>query len=80
MYREVQLLQLIVTFQYAIYNDPETNTTNIVFNTNIVENDIVRCFVVSRNPIATSCGVIRSFGNFLVAGNLKETTTSWCYT
>ena len=63
-------------FQYAIYNDPETNTTNIVFNTNIVENDVVRCFVVSRNPIATSCGVIRSFGNFLVAGNLKETTTA----
>ena len=63
-------------FQYAIYNDPETNTTNIVFNTNIVENDVVRCFVVSRNPIATSCGVIRSFGNFLVAGNLKESTTN----
>ena len=63
-------------FQYAIYNDPETNTTNIVFNTNIVQDDVVRCFVISRNPIATSCGVIRSFGNFLVAGNLKETTTA----
>lgn len=63
-------------FQYAIYNNPETNTTNIIFNLNILENDIVRCFVVSRNPIATSCGVIRSFGNFLVAGNLKETTTA----
>ena len=63
-------------FQYAIYNNPETNTTNIVFNTNIVQDDVVRCFVVSRNPIATSCGVIRSFGNFLVAGNLKETTTA----
>tara|TARA_Y100001938_G_scaffold128018_1_gene181409 strand:- start:1988 stop:3862 length:1875 start_codon:yes stop_codon:yes gene_type:complete len=63
-------------FQYAIYNNPETNTTNIVFNTNIVQDDVVRCFVISRNPIATSCGVIRSFGNFLVAGNLKETTTA----
>tara|TARA_A100001035_G_scaffold95419_2_gene74874 strand:- start:3289 stop:5397 length:2109 start_codon:yes stop_codon:yes gene_type:complete len=63
-------------FQYAIYNNPDTNTTNIVFNTNIVQDDVVRCFVISRNPIATSCGVIRSFGNFLVAGNLKETTTA----
>ena len=63
-------------FQYAIYTNTETDTTNIVFNTNIVENDVVRCFVVSRNPIFTRCGVIRSFGNFLVAGNLKETTTA----
>ena len=63
-------------FQFAIYNNPDTNTTNIVFNTNIVQDDVVRCFVISRNPIATSCGVIRSFGNFLVAGNLKETTTA----
>ena len=63
-------------FQYAIYTNTETDTTNIVFNTNIVENDVVRCFVVSRNPIATRCGVIRSFGNFLVAGNLKESTTA----
>ena len=63
-------------FQFAVYNNPDTNTTNIVFNTNIVQDDIVRCFVISRNPIATSCGVIRSFGNFLVAGNLKETTTA----
>ena len=63
-------------FQFAVYNNPDTNTTNIVFNTNIVQDDIVRCFVISRNPIATSCGVIRSFGNFLVAGNLKESTTT----
>ena len=63
-------------FQYAIYTNTETDTTNIVFNTNIVENDVVRCFVVSRNPIFTRCGVIRSFGNFLVAGNLKESTTA----
>tara|TARA_R100001086_G_scaffold250068_1_gene193188 strand:+ start:9495 stop:11681 length:2187 start_codon:yes stop_codon:yes gene_type:complete len=63
-------------FQYGIYHNPETNTTNIIFNVNILQDDIVRCFVISRNPIATSCGVIRSFGNFLVAGNLKETTTA----
>ena len=63
-------------FQYAIYTDTETDTTNIVFNTNIVQDDVVRCFVVSRNPIFTRCGVIRSFGNFLVAGNLKESTTA----
>ena len=63
-------------FQYGIYNNPETNTTNLIFNVNIVQDDIVRCFVISRNPIATSCGVIRSFGNFLVAGNLKESTTA----
>lgn len=62
-------------FQYGVYTNADTDTTNIVFNTNILENDVVRCFVVSRNPISTSCGVIRAFGNFLVAGNIKETTT-----
>ena len=63
-------------FQYAIYTNTTTNTTNIVFNTNIVQDDVVRCFVISRAPITNTCGVIRSFGSFLVAGNLKETTAA----
>ena len=63
-------------FQYAIYTNTTTNTTNIVFNTNIIQDDVVRCFVISRAPITNTCGVIRSFGSFLVAGNLKETTAA----
>tara|TARA_R100000963_G_C4645957_1_gene110449 strand:- start:2273 stop:4429 length:2157 start_codon:yes stop_codon:yes gene_type:complete len=62
-------------FQYAMYTDTETNTTNLIFNTNIISKDVVRCYLVSRKPITNTCGVIRSFGSFLVAGNLKEVTT-----
>ena len=62
-------------FQYAMYTDTETNTTNLIFNTNIISKDVVRVFLISRKPITNTCGVIRAFGNFLVAGNLKETTT-----
>ena len=62
-------------FQYGLYTNTETNTTNIIFNTNIVSKDVVRVYLVSRKPITNTCGVIRSFGNFLVAGNLKEETS-----
>ncbi len=62
-------------FQYAIYTNTDSDTTNIVFNTNIVQDDVVRCFVISRKPVTNTCGVIRSFGSFLVAGNLKESTS-----
>ena len=62
-------------FQYGLYTDTETNTTNIIFNTEIESKDVVRVFLISRKPITNTCGVIRAFGNFLVAGNLKETTT-----
>ena len=59
-------------FDYTIYTDTATNTTSINMSSTILADDIVECFVVSRNPVKTTCGVIRSFGNFLVAGNLKE--------
>ena len=62
-------------FQYGLYTDTETNTTNIIFNTGIVSKDVVRVYLVSRKPITNTCGVIRAFGNFLVAGNLKEVTS-----
>ena len=62
-------------FQYCVYTDSESNTTKLLFNTNIVSKDVVRVFLISRKPITNTCGVIRAFGNFLVAGNLKETTT-----
>jgi len=62
-------------FQYGLYTDIETNTTNIIFNTNIISKDVVRVYLISRKPITNTCGVIRSFGSFLVAGNLKEVTS-----
>lgn len=65
-------------FDYVIYNNTTTNTTfiNLALGpnsaNNFKEDDVIRVFVVSRNPVTNTCGVIRSFGNFLVAGNLKE--------
>jgi len=69
-------------FDYVLYNNTNTNTTFINLTRgptvgssvtdNFKDDDVIRVFVVSRNPVTATCGVIRSFGNFLVAGNLKE--------
>ena len=65
-------------FDYVLYNNTETNTTfiNLALGpnsaNNFKEDDVIRAFVVSRNPVTTTCGILRSFGSFIVAGNLKE--------
>lgn len=48
-----------------------SNPIEVPFKTN----DVITAHVVSRNPVKTIAGVIRSFNNILVAGNLKETDT-----
>ena len=62
-------------FDFTVYTNTTTNTTAINMGSTILADDIIECFVISRNPVKTTCGVIRSFGNFLVAGNLKEVDT-----
>ena len=69
-------------FDYVLYNDTKTGTTFINLTRgptvggsvtdNFKQDDVIRVFVVSRNPVTATCGVLRSFGSFIVAGNLKE--------
>ena len=56
---------------FQIYTDASTNTTVIVLG-NLSVSDEVQITVQSRNPVAVTCGIIQSFGNLLVAGDLTE--------
>ena len=60
--------------EYEIYYDPSTNTTvlNLPNNLSATGTDTVTIRIESRDPVYVRCGVIRSFGDFLVAGNLVE--------
>ena len=56
---------------FQIYTDAATNTTVIVLGNLSVSNE-VQITVTSRNPVSVTCGIIQSFGNLLVAGDLTE--------
>ena len=58
------------TFQ--VYTDDTTNTTVVVFGDGLATDNRARILIRSRNPVQARAGVIRSFGDFLVAGNLTE--------
>lgn len=60
---------------YEIYYDETTNTHIVFLPSNInhgSHEDRITISIRSRNPVEVRCGVIRSFGDFLVAGNLVE--------
>ena len=55
----------------TVSTDTTTNTTIVNFTT-ITDGQRVRVVIRSNNAVAVRAGVIRSFGDFLVAGNLSE--------
>ena len=57
--------------QFEIYTDSRTNTTVAVIGGLSIGDEII-VTIESRNTVVVSCGVIESFGNLLVAGNLTE--------
>jgi hypothetical protein len=57
--------------QYEIYTDPATNTTVIVVGGLTVGDEVI-VSIESRNPVNVRCGIIQSFNNLLVAGDLTE--------
>ena len=61
--------------EFEIYNDAASDTTSIAITT-LNANDKVLIEIVSRNPVDVRCGVVRSFGNLLVAGDLVEVDSS----
>ena len=61
-----------VSDEYQIFYDPSTNTTVLNLPFNLDASDTLTIQVKSRTVAYVSCGVIRSFGDFLVAGNLIE--------
>ena len=64
-----------VADQYQIFLDNSTNTTVLNFPSNLsvgTGSDTVTVTVRSRNAVTCRAGVIRAFGDFLIAGNLTE--------
>jgi len=64
----------IVPDEYEIYYDPTTDSTviNLPNNLSQLGVDTITVTVRSRNPVTVRAGVIRAFGDFLVAGDLIE--------
>ena len=56
---------------FQIYTDTATNTTVLVIG-NMSVGDTVKVQIESRNPVNVRAGVVQSFGNLLVAGDLTE--------
>lgn len=56
---------------FQIYTDTDTNTT-ICYIGGLSDGNAVVVKVKSRNVVSVSCGVLESFGNLLVAGNITE--------
>jgi len=75
------------TFSYCVYNSKAGGKGTTLINLSRLTGssapfedvfktgDVITVNVVSRNPVKTTCGVIRSFNNILIAGNLKEQNT-----
>jgi hypothetical protein len=57
--------------KFQVYTDVSTNTT-VCYIGGIADTNLVSVKVVSRNLVTVTCGILQSFGNLLVAGNLTE--------
>ena len=64
-------LPSVSTSKFQIYTDPLTNTT-VVYVGGLTADIAVTVTVTSRNLVHVTAGVIRSFGDILVAGDLTE--------
>jgi len=77
------------TFSYCVWNSKASGKGTTIINlakhgsspyeAPFKTNDVITAHVVSRNPVKTTAGVVRSFNNILVAGNLKEADTAAPY-
>lgn len=57
---------------FAIYFDTSTQTHVIVVGDGVTTGDEIKVTTTTRNAVTVTCGVIRSFGDILVAGDLTE--------
>jgi len=64
-------LPSVTSSKFQIYTDAATNST-VVYVGGISDGNEAKVNIVSRNPVTVTCGIIQSFGDLLVAGNLTE--------
>ena len=60
---------------FQLYYNEDTGITVISVG-GLEEKDEITIQIRSRNRVKVTCGIIESFGNLIVAGNLKETDSS----
>ena len=64
-------LPTVTSSKFQIYTDTNTNTT-VVYIGGMSDGNLVSVHVKSRNLVTVTAGVVESFGDLLVAGNLTE--------
>jgi len=64
-------IPIVTGNQYEIYTDTATNTTVIVVG-GLTVGDTLTVTIESRNPVSCRAGIVQSFGDLLVAGDLTE--------
>jgi hypothetical protein len=57
---------------FNVYFDTNTSTHVLVLGDGVVTDDRIQVTVETRNPVTVTYGVIRSFGELLIAGDLTE--------
>jgi len=62
--------------EFTISLDTATNTHIITASTALQSNYSIVVYIQSVDKVILTAGVIRSFGNLLIAGNLRETSVS----
>ena len=68
-------LPSVNTGKFQIYTDLNTNTTVVLIGA-ISTTNVVTVHVKSRSLVKVTAGIVQSFGDLLVAGNLTEKDTS----
>ena len=64
-------LPSVTSSKFQLYTNAATNTT-VAYIGGLSDTNVVKVKIKSRNPVVVTSGVIESFGDLLVAGNLTE--------
>jgi hypothetical protein len=64
-------LPSVTASKFQIYTDVATNTT-VAYIGGMADNNLISVHVKSRSLVTVTCGIVESFGDLLVAGNLTE--------
>jgi len=71
-----ELFDLGTEGEFTLSFDTETNTHIITASAQLISGYKIVLYVQSLDKVSLSAGVIRSFGNLLIAGDLKEVSTA----
>jgi len=62
--------------EFTLTQDASTNTVILTASVNLENGDSIVIYIQSVDKVILTAGVIRAFGNLLIAGNLRETSVA----